>query len=66
MAFLPDGGLLVTQKSGSIALLSRDGRRIEQSITGLLRVASQGPDGLLYLITDSGKLLQVKPLPATR
>ena len=52
MAFLPDGRLLVTQKSGSIALLSRDGRRIEQTITGLPRVAAQGQGGLLDVALD--------------
>jgi glucose/arabinose dehydrogenase len=52
MAFLPDGRLLVSQKSGSIALLSRDGRRIEQTITGLPRTASQGQGGLLDVILD--------------
>ncbi|MFM1783112.1 MAG: hypothetical protein RIS14_865 [Pseudomonadota bacterium] len=52
MAFLPDGRLLVSQKSGSIALLSRDGRRIEQTITGLPRVASQGQGGLLDVVLD--------------
>ncbi|WP_395770376.1 PQQ-dependent sugar dehydrogenase [Arenimonas sp.] len=52
MAFLPDGRLLVTQKSGSIALLSRDGGRIEQTITGLPRVASQGQGGLLDVALD--------------
>jgi glucose/arabinose dehydrogenase len=52
MAFLPDGRLLVSQKSGSIAMLSRDGRRIEQMITGLLRVASQGQGGLLDVALD--------------
>jgi glucose/arabinose dehydrogenase len=52
MAFLPDGRLLVSQKSGSIAVLSRDGRRIEQTITGLPRVASQGQGGLLDVALD--------------
>jgi glucose/arabinose dehydrogenase len=52
MAFLPDGHLLVSQKSGSIALLSRDGRRIEQTITGLPRVVSQGQGGLLDVVLD--------------
>jgi glucose/arabinose dehydrogenase len=52
MAFLPDGRLLVTQKSGSIAVLSADGRRIEQTITGLPRVASQGQGGLLDVAID--------------
>jgi glucose/arabinose dehydrogenase len=52
MAFLPDGRLLVTQKSGSIAVMSRDGQRIEQTITGLPRVASQGQGGLLDVAID--------------
>jgi aldose sugar dehydrogenase len=52
MVFLPDGRLLVSQKSGSIAVLSRDGRRIEQTITGLPRVASQGQGGLLDVALD--------------
>lgn len=52
MAFLPDGRLLVTQKSGSIAVLSADGRRIEHTITGLPRVAAQGQGGLLDVALD--------------
>jgi aldose sugar dehydrogenase len=52
MAFLPDGRLLVTQKSGSIAVVSADGRRIEQTLTGLPRVAAQGQGGLLDVALD--------------
>lgn len=52
MVFLPDGRLLVSQKSGSIAVMSRDGRRIEQTITGLPRVASLGQGGLLDVAID--------------
>ena len=52
MVFLPDGRLLVSQKSGSIAVMSRDGRRIEQTISGLPRVASQGQGGLLDVALD--------------
>jgi glucose/arabinose dehydrogenase len=47
MAFLPDKRLLITEKSGTLLLVSADGRRIEQRINGLPAVADKGQGGLL-------------------
>lgn len=54
MAFMPDGQLLITQKAGSMALLSADGRRIEQTIRNLPSVADAGQGGLLDVALDPG------------
>ena len=50
MAFLPDGRLFVTQKAGSMVILSTDGRRIEQTIRNLPAVADSGQGGLLDVV----------------
>lgn len=52
MAFLPDGRLLVTQKGGNMVILSPDGKTIETTVTGLLRVDSNGQGGLLDVVLD--------------
>ena len=52
MAFLPDKRLLITQKSGTMRLLSVDGRRIEQRIGGLPAVLDRGQGGLLDVALD--------------
>ena len=52
MALLPDGRLLITQKAGSMAILSVDGRRIEQTIGNLPAVADAGQGGLLDVVLD--------------
>ncbi len=52
MAFLPDGRLLVTQKAGSLVILSKDGRRIEQTVGKLPAVAVAGQGGLLDVALD--------------
>jgi aldose sugar dehydrogenase len=52
MALLPDGRLLITQKAGSMAILSVDGRRIEQTIGDLPAVADAGQGGLLDVVPD--------------
>ena len=52
MAFLPDGRLFVTQKAGSMVILSTDGRRIEQTIRNLPAVADSGQGGLLDVVLD--------------
>ena len=44
MTFLPDGGLLVTEKSGSLQLVSDDGTKTE--ISGVPEVAYSGQGGL--------------------
>jgi len=45
MAFLPDGGLLVTEKAGHLKLRSPDGR--VQEVAGVPEVAAGGQGGLL-------------------
>jgi glucose/arabinose dehydrogenase len=52
MAFLPDGRLLITQKAGTMVILSKDGRRIEQTIGRLPVVADAGQGGLLDVVLD--------------
>lgn len=45
LAFLPDGGLLVTERPGRLVLLSEGGERLE--VAGAPEVASRGQGGLL-------------------
>jgi glucose/arabinose dehydrogenase len=47
LAFLPDGGLLISERPGRLLLLSSDGSR--QEIRGLPAVSSSGQGGLLDL-----------------
>jgi aldose sugar dehydrogenase len=51
IAVLPDGRLLITQKGGTMRIVSSDGR-LSDEITGLPSVASQGQGGLLGLTLD--------------
>ena len=46
MAFLPNGDILVTEKAGSIRII-RDGKLLEQQITGVPQVYDRGQGGLL-------------------
>lgn len=52
LAFLPDGRMLVSEKGGSMAILSADGSRIEARLSGLPAVASAGQGGLLDVVLD--------------
>lgn len=52
IAFLPDGRMLVTQKEGSMVILSADGKNVEHTITGLPAVAFSGQGGLLDVALD--------------
>lgn len=52
MAFLPDGRLLITQKSGQMLIVSADGKRIVSKLVNLPAVASQGQGGLLDVAVD--------------
>ncbi len=52
MAVMPDKRLLITQKSGTMLLLSVDGRRIEQRIGGLPTVLDRDQGGLLDVALD--------------
>ncbi len=50
--FLPDGRMLVTQKGGSMVMLSADGRRIVGNVSGVPAVVSAGQGGLLDVVLD--------------
>jgi glucose/arabinose dehydrogenase len=52
MAFLPDGRMLVTQKAGSMVIVSADGSRIEAQVTGVPDVVAAGQGGLLDVALD--------------
>ncbi len=51
IAVLPDGRLLITQKGGTMRIVSSEGR-LSDEITGLPPVANQGQGGLLGLTLD--------------
>jgi glucose/arabinose dehydrogenase len=52
LAFLPDGRMLVTQKAGTMVILSADGSRIESELPGVPAVDSAGQGGLLDVVLD--------------
>jgi glucose/arabinose dehydrogenase len=52
MTFLPDGRLLVSQKGGTLIVLSSDGKNVEQTISGLPDVVVAGQGGLLDVALD--------------
>jgi glucose/arabinose dehydrogenase len=51
IAFLPDGGALVTERPGKVRLLGRD-RRLRRGPLARVRVTTQGEGGLLGLALD--------------
>ena len=51
MAFMPDGRLLVTQKSGTLALVSANGQSVS-TISGVPAVDARGQGGLLDVVLD--------------
>jgi len=52
MAFLPDGRMLVTQRRGTMVILSADGAQVEASVGGLPDVVADGQGGLLDVALD--------------
>ena len=52
LAFLPDGRMLVTQKAGSLLLLSADGKTVQAELSGLPAVVSAGQGGLMDVAVD--------------
>jgi len=52
LAFLPDGRMVVTQKAGSMLLLSPDGASILATLSGVPVVDSAGQGGLLDVALD--------------
>ncbi|HET7794309.1 MAG TPA: PQQ-dependent sugar dehydrogenase, partial [Rhizobacter sp.] len=52
LAFLPDGRMLVTQKAGTMVLLSADGKTKSNPLAGVPAVVSSGQGGLLDVALD--------------
>jgi glucose/arabinose dehydrogenase len=52
MAFLPDGRILVTQKAGSLVIVSADGKTVSAPLTGTPAVDSSGQGGMLDVAID--------------
>lgn len=52
LAFLPDGRMLITQKGGTLVLVSADGATVSAPITGVPSVDSSGQGGLLDVALD--------------
>lgn len=52
VAFLPDGGFLVTERPGRLRVVNADGQ-VQPAVQGLPEVAAGGQGGLLDVITDS-------------
>lgn len=52
LAFLPDGRMLVTQKAGSMVIVSGDGRTIGAPLAGVPAVAAASQGGLLDVALD--------------
>lgn len=49
MTFLPDGRMLVTEKAGTLVLLSADGQQ-RKSVSGIPTVASEGQGGFMDVV----------------
>jgi len=49
MTFLPDGRMLVTEKAGTLLLLSADGQQ-RKSVSGIPEVSSEGQGGLMDVV----------------
>jgi aldose sugar dehydrogenase len=49
MAFLPDGGMLITEKPGRLRVV-REGRLLSEPVQGLPQVADQGQGGLFDIV----------------
>lgn len=52
LAFMPDGRMLVTQKSGTVLIVSADGSTVSAPLSGVPAVASAGQGGLLDVAID--------------
>ncbi|MBI3368043.1 MAG: PQQ-dependent sugar dehydrogenase [Burkholderiales bacterium] len=52
LAFLPDGRMLVTEKAGTMRVLSASGQRIGGPLAGVPSVAADGQGGLLDVVLD--------------
>jgi glucose/arabinose dehydrogenase len=52
LSFLPDGRMLVTQRTGSLLILTADGRSVAATVSGLPAVDMTGQGGLLDVVLD--------------
>jgi aldose sugar dehydrogenase len=52
MAFLPDGRILVTQRGGTLVIVSANGQTVGTPVSGVPAVASAGQGGLLDVALD--------------
>jgi len=52
MTFLPDGRMLVTQRTGSMVIVRADGSAVDATVTGVPSVYSGGQGGLLDVQLD--------------
>jgi aldose sugar dehydrogenase len=52
LAFLPDGRMIVTEKAGTMRIVSADGKTIGPSLSGVPSVNSGGQGGLLDIAID--------------
>jgi aldose sugar dehydrogenase len=52
MAFLPDGRILVTQKGGSLVIVSANGQTVSAPLSGVPAVNAAGQGGLLDVALD--------------
>ena len=52
LAFLPDGRMLVTQKGGTMVIVSADGASVQATVAGVPAVAAAGQGGLLDVVID--------------
>ncbi|WP_316368546.1 PQQ-dependent sugar dehydrogenase [Candidatus Thiodiazotropha sp. CDECU1] len=50
VAFLPDGGMLITEKRGTLRYVNRQGELEAKPITGLPRIREHGQGGLLDVV----------------
>lgn len=84
LVFLPDGSLLITERAGRLRSVRNGvldpqpiagippvlnvGSKGLNELNQRIREVRQGPDGLLYLLTDeeAGALLRLEPVPATQ
>ncbi|MGH6824297.1 PQQ-dependent sugar dehydrogenase [Methyloceanibacter sp.] len=53
LAFLPDGRMLVTERSGTLRLVSKDGK-LSEPLSGVPQVIAAGQGGLLDVAIDPG------------
>ena len=50
LAFLPDGGYLVTERPGRLRMIAADGRLLAEPVAGLPEIAARGQGGLLDVV----------------